>query len=94
MAIDVVAPTEPGSTALKLSGNELDILVSQAREADEADRRLTIKEALKQNKSAVFWAMILSTSLIMEGFDLVTVSRDVTPWDLRYFVRRHNASFH
>ena len=48
-------------------------LVSQAQASAEADFRLTVFQALKKHKKAVFWAMILSTSLVMEGYDLVIV---------------------
>lgn len=61
-----------------LQGNELgDLtlaeLIQKAQESDEADRRLTFMQAVMKYKKAVFWAMFLSTSLIMEGYDLVIV---------------------
>ncbi|KAF9886286.1 hypothetical protein FE257_011899 [Aspergillus nanangensis] len=49
-------------------------LVQQAQQSDTADRQLTIRQALKKYKKAVFWAMLLSTSLIMEGYDLVIIT--------------------
>ena len=49
-------------------------IIRQAQESDEADRQLTILQALSKYRKAVFWAMFLSTSLIMEGYDLVIVS--------------------
>ncbi|WWC89639.1 uncharacterized protein L201_004564 [Kwoniella dendrophila CBS 6074] len=49
-------------------------LIVQAQEADAFDHQLTIRQALSKYKKAVFWAMILSTSLVMEGFDLVTIN--------------------
>ena len=58
-----------------LSRERLEQLVAQAREGDEADKKLTIRQALKQYKAPMAWAMFLSTSLIMEGFDLVTVRK-------------------
>jgi MFS transporter, SP family, general alpha glucoside:H+ symporter len=48
-------------------------LVRHAQESDAADRQLTIRQALSKYKKAVFWAMFLSTSLVMEGYDLVIV---------------------
>lgn len=68
MENSVIAPTHAHNR------DELSSLVAQAKAADEADQRLTIKEALKHYKKAVFWATILSTSLVMEGYDLVIVS--------------------
>jgi SP family general alpha glucoside:H+ symporter-like MFS transporter len=38
-----------------------------------------VRQALSKYKKAVFWAMFLSTSLIMEGYDLVIVSTFFSP---------------
>jgi SP family general alpha glucoside:H+ symporter-like MFS transporter len=48
-------------------------LIRHAQESDAADRQLTVRQAVSKYKKAVFWAMFLSTSLIMEGYDLVIV---------------------
>ena len=48
-------------------------LLAQARDGHEADSRLTLRQAVRQYKAPVAWAMFLSTSLIMEGYDLVMV---------------------
>jgi SP family general alpha glucoside:H+ symporter-like MFS transporter len=48
-------------------------LLQRAQEADLADANLTIGQALRKYPKAVGWAMALSTALIMEGYDLVTV---------------------
>lgn len=74
MAIVQVVPTEHELQGLDLSNPEVIELIHHAQESDAADRLLTVREALKKYKSAVFWAMFLSTSLIMEGYDLVIVS--------------------
>lgn len=74
MAITKVVPTEHELQGLDLSNPEVIELIHHAQESDAADRLLTVREALKKYKSAVFWAMFLSTSLIMEGYDLVIVS--------------------
>jgi SP family general alpha glucoside:H+ symporter-like MFS transporter len=64
------------ATAADLDLNDIDTLrlVQQAQEADQADHSLTIRQALRKYRRAVFWAMFLSTTLIMEGYDLVIVS--------------------
>jgi hypothetical protein len=72
-----IVPTERELKAIDLNTNDLVDLVRQAEQSDAADRQLTNGQALKQYKAATFWAMVLSTSLIMEGFDLVTVSLTV-----------------
>ena len=73
MPRDTIAPTDGGVHAIKFSSEHVEDLVAQARAADEADQRLTVREAVKHYKTVTFWAIILSTSLIMEGYDLVIV---------------------
>lgn len=70
----IIVPTRDEIRALDLDSDRTHDLIRHAQEADAADRQLTIKEAVKKYKKACFWAMILSTSLIMEGYDLVIVS--------------------
>jgi SP family general alpha glucoside:H+ symporter-like MFS transporter len=48
-------------------------LITRAEQAVNNDRKLTIWQALTKYKKAVFWAMILSTALVMEGYDIVVV---------------------
>jgi hypothetical protein len=72
--MDTVVLTEREVERLQLGGPETLDLINQAQESDAVDRLLTIREALSKYKKAVFWAMFLSTSLIMEGYDLVIVS--------------------
>ncbi|KAG8845865.1 hypothetical protein FRB96_002233 [Tulasnella sp. 330] len=58
---------------LGFEGRDVQEMLRAAEEADCADHALTIKEAIKKYKVAVFWAMFLSTSLIMEGYDVVMI---------------------
>lgn len=51
-----------------------DAVVDAAAEATHADHQMTVWQALKRNKKAVGWSMLLSTSLIMEGYDLVIIN--------------------
>jgi SP family general alpha glucoside:H+ symporter-like MFS transporter len=51
-------------------------LVKDAAEADKAEHEMTARQALKIHKKAVFWSMALSAALIMEGYDVVIVSRE------------------
>ena len=48
-------------------------LIHDAQDGDAADKKLKIMEAVVKYKKAVFWSVFLSTSLIMEGYDLVLV---------------------
>ncbi|KIX01398.1 uncharacterized protein Z518_09124 [Rhinocladiella mackenziei CBS 650.93] len=69
-----IVPTERELKSIELSNLETIELIRYAQESDAADRLLTIGQALKKYKKAVFWAMFLSTSLIMEGYDLVIIT--------------------
>lgn len=74
MASQVVVPTEHGLRDLNLSDPEVQALIEQAEKGNEQDRQLSLLDAVKKYKKACFWAMALSTSLIMEGYDVVIVS--------------------
>ncbi|KAI8716196.1 MFS domain-containing protein [Fusarium sp. LHS14.1] len=73
MAQDKIIPTEQGLAGLDLNDPQIHELIQRAQDADAADKKLTVKEALKKYKKAVFWACLLSVSLIMEGYDLVMI---------------------
>lgn len=73
MTAGVVVPTEHELKGIELSTADAAELIRHAQESARADAQLTIRQALKKYKKAVFWALFLSTSLIMEGYDLVIV---------------------
>lgn len=70
---DNIVPTDRDLKNLNLDDGKVQDLIARAEQSDTEDRKLTIRQALKQYRAATFWAMFLSTSLIMEGYDLVTV---------------------
>lgn len=71
---DYIVPTEEDLKAVNLQDAGTQELIRYAEESAARDHQLGIFEALKKYKAAVFWAMILSTSLIMEGYDLVIIN--------------------
>lgn len=73
METEKVVPTNIELKDSGLSREETIDLIRHAQESDAADRLLTIRQALKKYKKAVFWAMFLSTALVMEGYDVVVV---------------------
>ncbi|KAK5162352.1 hypothetical protein LTS14_000699 [Recurvomyces mirabilis] len=68
------APNKHDTNKNSVEEVDFEHLISQARDGDEADRELTLRQALRQYKAPVAWAMFLSLSLVMEGFDLVTIN--------------------
>ncbi|GAB7366570.1 hypothetical protein MBLNU230_g8556t1 [Neophaeotheca triangularis] len=70
---DVVAPTERETKALD-DNTDSKQTIQFAQDSDAADRSLTIMQACKKYKKAVTWALLLSTALIMEGYDIVIIT--------------------
>lgn len=72
MAAQRVVPSDREIEEVQRAEGQTD-LIRQAQESNEADRKLTIRQAVSKYRKAVFWAMFLSTSLIMEGYDVTIV---------------------
>lgn len=77
-AANVADAKGPMAQPPERSVNDAALLISQAQAADAADRQLTIMQALKKYKKAVMWSTLLSTALIMEGYDVVIVRLNVS----------------
>ncbi|KAL2851217.1 general substrate transporter [Aspergillus pseudodeflectus] len=73
MTAQRIVPSDREVEEVQRAGSQAD-LIRQAQQSDEEDRKLTIRQAVVKYKKAVLWAMFLSTSLVMEGYDLVLVS--------------------
>ncbi len=58
----VMAPSSYHLEGFDLSDPRTRRMVEQAEEADRQDHQLTIRQAIKKYKKAVFWAMFLSLS--------------------------------
>lgn len=63
---------EPDRTVIEKLRRELgDEIIGEAKEAHFLEHNMSIRDALKLYPSAVLWSMLLSTSIIMEGYDVV-----------------------
>ncbi|KAJ6628583.1 trehalose transport-related protein [Mycena sp. CBHHK59/15] len=49
-------------------------VIHDAAQADKAEHNMSIREAFRIHKKAVFWSMMLSAALIMEGYDVVVIA--------------------
>lgn len=47
-----------------------DVLAAEARQAADAEQQMSVWQAIKTYPKAVGWSILLSSSLIMEGYDL------------------------
>lgn len=65
---DGVAHAEHGETEDHVKPNDL------AKQAAAEEHRLTLLEALRKYPKAAMWSVLLSTSIIMEGYDIVLMS--------------------
>lgn len=45
-------------------------LDNEAHHATDAEHNLTIRQALKKYRNAVFWSVVISTTVVMEGYDV------------------------
>ncbi|KAE8328078.1 general substrate transporter [Aspergillus sergii] len=71
MTIEKIAvPIGHDLRGFNLNDDDTTHLINQARQSDAADKLLTVGQALRKYRKAVLWSMLLSTSLIMEGYDL------------------------
>lgn len=73
METEKVVPSEQELRNFELSNPDTITLIQRAQESDAADRKLTLFQAVKKYKKAVFWSCLLSTALVMEGYDIVIV---------------------
>jgi SP family general alpha glucoside:H+ symporter-like MFS transporter len=64
--VDVVALEHQSSNGGK------DVVL--ARQAAEAEHSLSFLQAIRKYPKAVIWSVLLSTSIIMEGYDIVLIS--------------------
>ncbi|CAK7223835.1 hypothetical protein SBRCBS47491_005342 [Sporothrix bragantina] len=74
MSTTTIVPTKEELKGFNLDDPQTIELIQHARDSYDADAKLTLWEAVKKYKKAVFWAFFLSTSLIMEGYDLVIIT--------------------
>ena len=86
MASDKIVPTREELDAFDLDDPQTVELIQYARDSHDADAQLTLLGAVKKYRKACLWAAVLSTSLVMEGYDLVIVCLSVCTFCL--FVSR------
>jgi SP family general alpha glucoside:H+ symporter-like MFS transporter len=46
----------------------------EAKQAAEEEHQLTLRQAIRQYPKAILWSVLLSTSIIMEGYDIVLMN--------------------
>lgn len=83
-----MAPTNDNNTQLEVHNEATGMdpyLVAQAKAAHERDMQLGFRAALKNFGPGIFFSMMLSVALIMEGFD---VAINGSYWGQTWFLKR------
>lgn len=82
----ILAPIEP--SAQNNSGDQPTVAYSQAqiREATQREHDMSISTAFRLYSKAVSWSIVLSTAVIMEGYDLLLIFSFFAfePWTKKY----------
>lgn len=63
------APEMPSDSDLKSTAH----LNAAAQAASTAEHNLSFLEAIKTHRRAVLWSVLVSTSIVMEGYDIVLI---------------------
>ncbi|KAJ9133758.1 Sugar/inositol transporter [Pleurostoma richardsiae] len=74
MSHDKVEPHHLEAPGHERDGHGDKSVVADANEAALNEHAMTLAEAAKTHKSAIFWSVLVSTSIIMEGYDIVLVT--------------------
>ncbi|ORY66948.1 alpha glucoside transporter [Leucosporidium creatinivorum] len=69
--VQVVSPDDVEVEHIKAEISDYDAVVQEARESSDAEVKMTLREGFKKYPAAIIWSAILSTAIIMEGFDVV-----------------------
>jgi len=67
--------TQLTTSDLGVPSHEVAELIYKAQAADATDHELTIGQALRKYKKAVSWALLISFCLVMDGYDVSSVTR-------------------
>ncbi|QKX54108.1 uncharacterized protein TRUGW13939_01191 [Talaromyces rugulosus] len=84
-AITAVEPH--GHDAEKVASTpSMDELVANAKSATDKEHKMTLLQGIRLYPKAVFWSMLISTCIVMEGYDICLVSNffGFTPFNEKY----------
>jgi SP family general alpha glucoside:H+ symporter-like MFS transporter len=77
---------EKAASAVELDHASPSKELSMAQQSAEEEHNLSLREAIRRYPRAVFWSVLVSTSIIMEGYDIVLIgSFYASPAFRRYY---------
>lgn len=62
------------NSSFKQDLNKTAFVLEEAKDATEAEHELSLADALKYHKKAIWWAVVLSLTIVMEGYDNILIS--------------------
>jgi SP family general alpha glucoside:H+ symporter-like MFS transporter len=71
-AVNFEAVCEEGATLHKIGSDDMwtqTALTAVARDYDQKEKTMLVMQAIRYYKKAIFWSLIISMCVIMEGFD-------------------------
>ncbi|KAG7046590.1 MFS sugar transporter [Colletotrichum scovillei] len=48
--------------------------IHEAKQASDDEHAQTLRQALRENRKAVFWSVMISMSIVMEGYDVILIN--------------------
>ncbi|KAH7367480.1 alpha-glucosides permease MPH2/3 [Plectosphaerella cucumerina] len=66
-------PTSANGSFEDLPREARDVVDEQSREAMDAEHSLTVREAIRAYPMAIFWSLMVSMCVIMEGYDAILI---------------------
>lgn len=58
----------------RLSIDAVPVMTQGARAAADSEREMTVRQALRTCHKGLFWSLVFTTAIVMEGFDLALLS--------------------
>lgn len=71
-AVNIEAVVEEGGVLHKVGSDEMwtqTALTAVAKDYDQEEKAMPVMEAIRCYKKAIFWSLVISMCVIMEGFD-------------------------
>jgi hypothetical protein len=56
----------------------LDQMIHNARSATEKEHKMTLMQGIKLYPKAIFWSLLISTTIVMEGYDVCLINNFCT----------------
>ena len=71
---NALQPTQTAFRKMSVANAEIPHLLNDAKEATHVEKSMTIRQAFTTYPKAVIFSMILSTAIVMEGYDVVLLA--------------------